>query len=276
MNYSNGFRPKSVKYLSIASLLAISSALAVDLAKVNGKVVTDRDVQNALGGFNEGQRKKILSDMNSKNEIVSNIVEQELLVQEGEKQKLDQEQDYKEAFNQFRRQYLTEKVLKKNVAPKITESMAKNYFKGNARRYSTDRVKVQHILLNDEKDANDVLRLVKSGQDFQAVAESRSKDPSAKNNRGDVGFVTWESPFVDEFKETAFKLKKDEVSAPVKTLYGYHIIKVIEVVPGKHLEYAEVELRVKSDLKKELIRNFINDLRNQAKIEIDSKAVGKL
>ncbi|RYZ62979.1 MAG: hypothetical protein EOP09_18310, partial [Proteobacteria bacterium] len=220
MNQPKYSGSKSVKYLSIASLMAVSSALAVDLAKVNGKVISDRDVQNALGGFNEGQRKKILSDSNSKNEIVSNLVEQELLVQEGEKQKLDQESDYKEAFNQFRRQFLTEKVLKKNIGPKVTDSMAKNYFNGNSRKYSTDRVKVQHILLNDEKEANEVARLVKSGQDFQRLAETRSKDPSAKNNRGDVGFITWESPFVEEFKDAAFGLKKDEVSAPIKTLYG--------------------------------------------------------
>lgn len=276
--YMNGIA-KSLTTASVVLIFAsgATSAFAVDLAKVNGKVISDRDVQLSLSGFNEGQKRQLLGDANSRREIVSNLIEQELLLQEGERQKLDQDAEYKQALNAFRRQYLTQKVLAKNVQPKATAAAAKKYYEGNKRRYTTDKVQVQHILLADEKTANDVLRQAKApGADFQKLAERFSRDPSAKNNRGDVGVIMRDSPFVDEFKDAAFDGSKGEIVGPVKTTYGYHLIKIVDKQMGKTLGYPEVEMRVRSDLQKELISNYIIQLRKQAQVTIDNKAIDKL
>lgn len=263
-------------YSFICLSMTMKSSFAVDVAKVNGKAITDRDVQMSISGFNETQKKKILSDSNYRSEMISNLVESELLLQDAEKQGLDKDQTYKDALALFRRNYLNERALQKQVSTKLTESASKAYYEGNTRRYTSDRIKVQHILLNDVKEANEVLALLKTGQDFQTLAEKKSKDPSVKSNRGDLGFITWESPFVDDFKETAFLTKKGEISGPIKTMYGYHLIKVTEKIPGRRMEYPEVELRVKNDLRKELARGYLNDLRKTAKISIDEKALEKL
>jgi parvulin-like peptidyl-prolyl isomerase len=268
---------KTIKILTLTTFLMASTAGAVDLAKVNGKVITDRDVNAALGGFNEGQKKQLLSDTSSKREIVSNLVEQELLIQEGEKQKLDQDAEYKEAQAAFRRQYLTQRVLAKNVNAKMNESGAKKFYESNKRKYSTDKVHVQHILVADEKTATDVLKQAKAPKaDFQKLAEKLSKDPSAKNNRGDIGVITRDSPFVEEFKTAAFEGDKGEVLGPIKTLYGYHVIKVVDKQIGKTLGYNEVEMRVKADFKKSLVQNYIVQLRKQAQVSLDDKALNKL
>ena len=252
------------------------SSYAVDVARVNSKVITDRDVQISVAGFNEAQKKKILSEPNYRTEIVNNLVEQELLLQDAEKQGLDQDQSYKDALALFRRQYLTERALQKRVTSRVTESASRSFYDGNARKYTTDRVHVLHISVPDLKEANDIAAQAKAGQDFQALAERRSKDPNAKNNRGDLGFLTWESPMAEEFKDAAFTAKKNEIVGPMKTLFGYELIKVTEKIPGRKLEYPEVELRVKADLRKELARGYLTDLRKSSKVTIDEKAVDRV
>src|SRR4051794_6591782 len=84
----------------IASAMASTGLVhATELAKVNGKAISDKDLQNALSGLNEGQRANVLKDVNSRRQILSSVIDQELLVQEAEKEKLDQDANYKDALN---------------------------------------------------------------------------------------------------------------------------------------------------------------------------------
>lgn len=262
--------------LGMAAIFSLS-AFAVDVAKVNGKVITDTDVKAALSSFNDGQRRQILSDANTKREIVGNLIDQELLIQEAEKQKLDKDRDYEVAFLAFRRQFLTDKVLSKNVRPKLTDAAAKKYYENFRKNYSTDKVSVQHILLSDEKTAMEVLKQAKaSGADFQALAEKNSKDPSAKNNRGDIGIITRDAPFVEAFKEAAFSAKPGQIVGPVKTQFGYHLIKVTDKKPGKVMGYEEVEMRVKADVQRELVQNYVTQLKKSSTISLDEKGISSI
>jgi parvulin-like peptidyl-prolyl isomerase len=267
---------KSLALMGIFAGFAVT-AFAVDVAKVNGRIITDQDVKASLAGFNEGQRRQILKDLSTRREIVNNLVDQELLIQEAEKQKLDKDRDYETALKMFRRQYLTEKLLGKNVRPKITEASAKKYYDLNKRKYSTDKVQVQHILLSDEKTAIEVLKQAKAKDaDFQKLAERHSKDPSAKNNRGDVGVITRDAPFVDEFKNAAFDASQGEIVGPVKTQFGYHIIKVVDKKPGKVMGYDEVEMKVKADLQKEMVQNYVIQLKKGATLVFDDKGIAAI
>lgn len=262
--------------LGMAGALSLS-AFAADIAKVNGKIITDADVKVALSRFNEGQRRQILNDANTKREIVGDLIDQELLIQEAEKQKLDKEKDYDIALRAFRRQFLTDRILAKNVRPKLTDVAAKKYYEISRKNYSTDKVAVQHILLADEKTAVDILKQAKApGADFQALAEKNSKDPSAKNNRGDLGIIARDAPFVVAFKEAAFNAKQGEIVGPVKTQFGYHIIKVMDKKPGKVLGYDEVEMRVKADLQREMVQNYVVQLKKASVISLDEKGLSSL
>src|SRR5690606_4507139 len=134
-------------------------------------------------------------------------------------------------------------------------------------RYSTDRVHAQHILLSDEKTANDVLRQARApNADFQVLAERHSKDPSAKNNRGDIGVITRDAPFVDSFKDAAFGTASGSIVGPVKTQFGYHLIKVVEKKPGKVLGFEEVEQQVRMDLQREMIQNYMVQLKKSSNV----------
>lgn len=242
---------------------------AIELAKVNGQPLTDGDLKAALGGLNEGQREQILSDPRTKNQIVDSLVDQELLAQEAAKKKLDQDAEYKESLAAFRRQYLSEKLLKKELGSKVSKSAMEKYYEAHKLRYTTDQATASHILLNDEKTAREVLSEVKKeGADFNALAVKHSKDPSVEKNRGDIGMVEQNGPFVQEFKDAVAKAKEGEIVGPVKTLYGYHIVKVTKKKAGAVLNFSEVELRVKTALENEMKQQYLLGLRNDAKIDV--------
>jgi len=106
----------------------------------------------------------------------------------------------------------------------------------------------------------------KPGVDFQKVAEARSKDPSAKNTRGDVGFFS-RTMFDQAFTDAAFGASAGDIVGPIKTAFGWHIIKVVDRKVGKVLDFAEVEQRVRADLQRELLKEYVLDLRKKAKIK---------
>ncbi len=267
---------KQIWVLGVGLVFTCSGAWAVDLATVNGKVITDKDLKTALAGVSEGQRENLLKDVSSRRQILGSMIDQELLVQEAEKDKLDQDAEYKEALSSFRKQYLTGKILNKKLATKISDSSVKKYYENHKARFSTDEVHAQHILVSDEAQARDLMKKAKEpNADFQALAEKNSKDPSAKNNRGDLGFFGRDR-MVPEFTEAAFAGKAGEIVGPVKTAFGYHIIKVIELKPGKALPYSDVEARVRMELRNELIQEMVGKLKQQAKVSVDDKAVDKL
>lgn len=263
--------------LSMIAPPAMKAAHGAEVAKVNGRSIDAQEIREALSNLNEGQRDSVLRDINSRRQILSNLVDREILSQEAEKAKLDQDAEYKQAMAQFRKQYLATKLIERNLTAKMTEKAAKKYYEAHKSRYSTDSVRVHHILLEDEAKAQNMLRLAKAkGADFQALAEKHSKDPSAKNNRGDIGIVMRDSPFVAEFKDAAFAGGAGDIVGPVKTTYGYHVIKIIDKKIGKPLSYDEVELRVKDDLRQDLIQTYLGRLKRQAKIQVNDKALNAM
>ncbi len=249
----------------------------VNLAKINGKAITDKDLELSLMNFQEAQKKNILKDKNSRVQLLSNIIDQELLAKKAQDTRLDQSDKYKNSLEFFKKQLLAEILLEKEIGPKITEKELKKYYNEHVYRYSTDASHVLHILAPDEASAREIMKLAREeNADFQSVAEQKSIDPNAKNNRGDIGYIDISSPFVEEFKEAVFMAKKGSVTGPIKTSFGYHVIKVVERKMGHTLGYDEVELRVKAQLMKDLRDGYVYKLKESTKVEIDYKAVENL
>ena len=244
-----------------------------DVAKVNGKTLTESDLKAAVSGINDVQAETLLKDKASRRQLINSLIEQELLMQKAESDKMDQSAEYKKALDGFKRQYLVSAILEKNLKSKLTDKAAKEYYNKNKLKFSSDQVRAQHILVATEKEANELLKKAKEKDaDFQDLAEKNSIDPSAKNNRGDLGFFTRER-MVPEFAEAAFAGKPGQIIGPVKTSFGYHIIKVIEIKVGKIPNFEEVEMQVKNNLRQSLIEEYVNGLRKTAKIQVLDKAI---
>ena len=260
----------------LAGFLGTGAAHAAVIATVNQKQMTDGDLKAALGQFNEGQRNSILKDANNRRQIVLSMIDQELLNQESEKQKMGEDPQIKAAVENFRRQQMVARLLEKNLGSRVTQAAAKKFYSDNRLLFNTDQVHAQHILVSNETEAREVLKKdAEPKADFQKLAEQHSKDPSAKNNRGDLGFFARDMMDPD-FTKAAFNGKSGEIVGPVKTVYGYHLIKIIEKKTGKTLSFEEAEMKATGLLRQKLGQEYLGKLREQAKIQIDDKALEKL
>ena len=187
---------------------------------------------------------------------------------------MDQTAEYRAALEQFRKNYLVAAMVQKRIEPKLTESAAKSYYSKNRSRFRSDQVHLMHILAETEADARAYEKRVRAGADFQVVAEKYSKDPMAHQNRGDMGYV-FKYSWPREFSDVVFAAKDGEIVGPIHTAYGYHVVKVLDHRPGPALNYDEVELPVKAELRDLLARQYIQQLRSKSKIDINEAALAK-
>ena len=125
-------------------------------------------------------------------------------------------------------------------------------------------VHARHILVDDEAKAKDIAKRAKAGEDFAKLAKENSKD-SAEDG-GDLGYFT-KDQMVPEFAEAAFKLEKGQVSDPVKTQFGWHIIKVEDKRQKPVPAYEQVEDQVEQYLVRKAQADMVTKLRADAKIE---------
>lgn len=143
----------------------------------------------------------------------------------------------------------TEKLLEPRI--EITDEELQTYFDENKDTFATaEQVQASHILVADEATANEVKSKLDAGEDFSELAKEYSTDTTTAESGGDLGYFS-SGDMVAEFEEVAFALGVDEISAPVKTEYGYHIIKVVD-----HQEAKEANFE---DSKEEISDTLMND-----------------
>lgn len=167
----------------------------------------------------------------------------------------------------------------------VTDADAEAFYKKNPDQFKApEQVRASHILIavkedakpevvaEKEKAAKDIAARVKKGEAFDKLAKEVSEDPSAKENSGDLDFFSKEQ-MVPEFSEKAFSMKKDEISDPVRSQFGFHIIKVTdrkepETVP---LEKAKPQLLayLQRQKKQEQIQKVVKDVRDKAEVKVN-------
>lgn len=141
---------------------------------------------------------------------------------------------------------LTEKLLNDRVT--ITDDQIKEYFEANKETFAQqEQVQASHILVEDEAAAKEVKKKLDDGGDFAQLAKEYSTDTSNAESGGELGFFS-KGDMVAEFEEKAFSMKTDEISDPVKTEFGYHIIKVTDKKDAKEAVLEDHQEEVKNIL----------------------------
>lgn len=175
-----------------------------------------------------------------------------------------------------------EKLIEKKGNLTVTEVEAKEFYDKNQRFYrEREGVKASHILIKLEQNAtpeqekealdkvNAIAARIKGGESFEEIAKTESQGPSADKG-GDLGFFS-KGQMVQPFEEAAFKLKIGDISEPVRTRFGYHLIKVHERREDKQKTFDEVRPQIEESLKNKKFfqerRRLLEDLRKEAKIE---------
>lgn len=153
----------------------------------------------------------------------------------------------------------------------VSDEDALSYYNKNQDVFvREERVEASHILVEKEETAREVLKKLNEGSKFDELAKEYSIDGSAQNG-GKLGFFT-RGRMVKPFEEAAFSMKIGQVSEPVKTEYGYHIIMVTDKEEESVISFEESREEIKNALlnqkKAETLNNYINDLRENAEVEI--------
>jgi peptidyl-prolyl cis-trans isomerase C len=162
------------------------------------------------------------------------------------------------------KQYAINKVLS-NVT--LTEEEKKAFFEANKSKFNKpESASAKHILVDSEESANDILNKINSNEmTFEAAASAHSTCPS-KDAGGDLGTFT-RGQMVPEFEEAVFNMNKGEVTGPVKTQFGYHLIKLENRQAGGESEYEEVKNEIERSLmyqkQSEAYTNELNNLKSK-------------
>lgn len=247
------------------------------IAKGKGIKITKNDFLNEFNRLPEWA-KQGLQGKEGKERLLDEIIKRELLYQEAKKQGLEKDKDIKARLEELKKMAIITALLKKEIEEKagqIEDKEVKEFYDKNLQEFITgEEIKVSHILVNTEEEAKKLLVRIKKGESFSKLAKSFSKDPGSAGKGGELGFIK-RGQMVPEFEQIAFSLKKGEISNPVKTQFGYHIIKVTERKEGEKSDYAKVRDNIRERLKMEkqrtLFDSLIEKLKREGKIKIDEK-----
>lgn len=221
---------KNPAFLTLAAALSLGLLAATPLAakvfaKVDGVDVTDEDLQIAIDDLGATLPKDMQGPARD-TYIVDYLTDLKIVARQADKDKLGEGAEFAKKLAYFRDKALMEALLSKNTKAAVSEeAMKKVYDDAASKQKSEPEIHARHILVPSEDEAKAALKRVQAGEDFAKVADELSKDPGSKG--GDLGFFTRDK-MVPEFADVAFKLDVGKVSEPVKSQFGFHIIKVEE------------------------------------------------
>jgi peptidyl-prolyl cis-trans isomerase C len=199
--------------------------------------------------------------------LLTYLVNVNLLAQAAEKQKAEQEPNFAKRIAFARKKVLVQTLMEQESKKATTDAAIKKFYDDKAKPQT--EVHARHILVETEEQAKDVEAQLKKGADFAELAKKMSKDPGSDG--GDLGYITKEQ-VVPEFGKVAFSLAKGKISDPVKTQFGWHIIKVEDTRERKPPPLEAVKDQIKAKLTQEATEAMMQKLRADAKIEMTAEA----
>jgi peptidyl-prolyl cis-trans isomerase C len=239
-------------------------------ARVNGAPITEADV--ALAADDPALSLPAMEETQKRNVILGYLIDLKIGARAAEAARIGDGPDFARKLAYFRDKLLLDEHLEREVKKAVTpEAMRKLYDDTVKSLKPEPEVRARHILVETEDEAKKALARLKGGEDFGKVAAEMSKDPGSKSDGGDLGFFTKER-MVQPFAEAAFKLDAGQLSEPVKTQFGWHVIKVEEKRMRPIPPYDEMKEQVEQYLTRKTQQELVLSLREKAKIErLDEK-----
>jgi peptidyl-prolyl cis-trans isomerase C len=199
--------------------------------------------------------------------VVEFLIERHLLAQVANKEGISDSDDYKRRLAAYQAKALRDSYLSQVISKQVTEEEIKAVYEDEAKKLrETERVRARHILVASEKEAKAVLDKLGKGEKFEALAKQFSLDGS-KDYGGDLGYFS-APEMVPAFSKAAFTLKKGEVSQPIKTDFGWHVIKLEDRKQGAAQPYDQVKSAIRNVLVRKKVQEKLASLRGTAKVEI--------
>lgn len=235
------------------------------IAKVNGTDVKQSDLNTAEEEL-AGQLPPMAPDAKL-DYLVTYVADMLLVAKAAEDRKLAETDDFRRKLANARSKLLMEALLQAEAKAAVTdEAMKKVYDEAIKQMADEEEVSARHILVETEDEAKNILADLKKGGDFLAIAKEKSKDPGSKENGGDLGFFGKEQ-MVPEFAEAAFKLNKGQLSDPVKSQFGWHVIRVDDIRDAEIPKLEELKPQIAQQLAQQKMQKYQQELRDKAKVQ---------
>ncbi len=236
------------------------------VARVNGSEIHRSEIMDAMQAL--GPQAQQMPPQVIYPQLLQKVIVTKLVAAKGYADNLQSDKDVKDRLKQAEASLVAETYVHKAIQPKITEDKIKKKYDELAAKYKPqDEVRARHILVKTEDEAKDVIKQLKGGADFAKLAEEKSQDKGSAKQGGDLGYFP-QGAMVKPFADAAFAMKVGDVSdTPVKTDFGYHIIKVEDRRKSSAPPLSEVHDQIANQIGQDLTNDLIKDLQAKAKIE---------
>jgi parvulin-like peptidyl-prolyl isomerase len=261
--------------LSFALIFGCAKKEVKIVAKVGDRKITVEDLENEY----KLESRLIIqgrSELDRRRDALDKLIRDQVVILEAYKEGLNNEVENDTAIQKQKEQVLLNELYKKEILnkSKVSEPEIKSFYEK-----SKEEVHAWHILVETEAQAESIYQKLKEGADFAELAKEKSIDPQVRNNAGDLGFFGW-GKMLPEFQEAAFKLKDGEISRPVKTTYGWHIIKLVERREAKQPPFEEAKDMIRAQLERsktqERIKEYFDELKKKVNFKLNEKALDLL
>lgn len=259
-------------FFVVQSAQAQTAASDKPVARVDGLPITENDMKLAVEDLAD-RLPQGASDEQKRDYVIGYLTDLKLGAKAAEAAKIGDTPEFKARIDYFRQKILLDEYLAREAKKAVTTEAARKLYDDTTKSLPPEEeVRARHILVEEEDMAKAALARVKKGEDFAKIAAELSKDPGSGKEGGDLGFFT-KDRMVAPFAEAAFKLKPGEVSEPVKSQFGWHVIKVEEKRVKPLPKFEDVKGEIETYLLRKGQQDLILALRSAAKIERLDKPV---
>jgi peptidyl-prolyl cis-trans isomerase C len=202
------------------------------------------------------------------NAIKEELINREVLAQAAARRGLDKDPDVAAQMDMARQAVLVRALFEREMkANPITDEQLQKQYETFKASMGTNEYKVRHILVDNEADAKAIIADLNKGGDFAKIAKEKSKDPGSKDNGGDLDWGP-SARYVKPFADAITSMQKGQTTpVPVKTDFGYHVIRLDDVRPLQVPPFAEMKEQFKQRAQQQAIQKMVADLRSKAKVE---------
>jgi peptidyl-prolyl cis-trans isomerase C len=248
------------------------------LATVNKDVITHDDFLKEVSRVPEWARGQF-EGQEGKEKFLDEIIKRELIYQQATKMKLDKDEEYMSKVEEFKKMTLISLLLRKEIEEKadVSEEEVRAFFDQNEEKFRLGtEIKASHILIETEEEAKDLIDKIDKGADFGKLAKKHSKDKGSAEKGGDLGFFG-RGKMVPEFERAVLSLKIGDLSGPVKTRFGYHVIKLTDIKEGEPADFEQsmgsIRKQLTSMKRKNLFDSFVEDLKSKGNVDRDQASL---
>lgn len=258
--------------LAATTVLTLAAPAMADdyvLMKVNNQDVTKSEADAMWATLFPPGQAPDLSEMKPeiRNKILRGIMTERLLLSEGLKQGIDKSDAVQKELEEVKRKLVVKHFLEAKTADVTDADLKREYDALVINLRDKKEARARHILVATEADAKDIEKKLADGKSFEELAKQYSKDPGSAKQGGDLGYFT-KDKMVKEFADAAFAMKKGQVSKPVKSQFGWHIIKLEDLRPVTIPTYNAVKEQLRAAVQDKKLGEYIRGLVKSADVKV--------